>query len=115
MTNRTRLLRRMSGLPENADFKHSLAPTPKPPRAELPVALPAAAGGVASAFTEPLGAPLSIGEVATIIGCSAWTVRYRYLPAGLPHHRLAANRKLIFYRNQVIRWLLSRQQKGGNP
>jgi hypothetical protein len=60
-----------------------------------------------------LGTPLTIGEVASLIGCSPWTVRQRYLPAGLPHHRLTANGKLIFYRNQVVRWLITRQQKGG--
>lgn len=64
-------------------------------------------------LTEPLGAPLSIAEAAHLIGCSPWTVRQRYLPAGLPHHRLSQNGKLIFYRNQIIRWLLRQQQKGG--
>jgi hypothetical protein len=66
-----------------------------------------------STLSEPLGAPLSIREAARLIGCSAWTVRQRYLPAGLPHHRLTQNGKLIFYRNQIIRWLLRQQQKGG--
>jgi hypothetical protein len=64
-------------------------------------------------LSEPLGQPLSIGEVAELVGCSAWTVRQRYLPAGLPHLRLRPNGKLIFYRNQVISWLLTEQQKGG--
>lgn len=63
--------------------------------------------------SDPLGQPLSIREVAILIGCSAWTVRQRYIPRGLPHLRLGPNGKLIFYRNQVIRWLLERQQKGG--
>ena len=60
-----------------------------------------------------LGAPLSIQEVAGVIGCSPWTVRQRYLSAGLPYHRLTPNGKLTFYQNQVIRWMLTRQQKGG--
>ena len=64
---------------------------------------------------ERLGAPLSIGGAADLIGCSPWTVRQRYLPAGLPHHRITPNGKLIFYDNQVIRWLLMQQQKGGTP
>src|ERR1700722_8384018 len=34
-----------------------------------------------------LGAPLHIGQVAALLGCSAWTVRQRYLPQGLPHLR----------------------------
>ncbi|HEV8414587.1 MAG TPA: hypothetical protein VGQ49_13410 [Bryobacteraceae bacterium] len=66
----------------------------------------------AAASTGPLGAPLSIREVARVIGCSPWTVRQRYLPAGLPHHRLTPNGKLIFYKTQITRWLLARQQKG---
>jgi hypothetical protein len=64
-------------------------------------------------FREPLGSPLSIKAVADLIGCSPWTVRQRYLVAGLPHHRLTRNGKLIFYQNQVIRWLLTQQEKGG--
>jgi hypothetical protein len=64
-------------------------------------------------LTDALGAPLSIREVARLIGCSPWTVRQRYLPAGRPHERPTPNGKLIFYRNQIIRWLLARQQKGG--
>ena len=68
----------------------------------------------ARTLKEPLGAPLSIREVAGLIGCSPWTVRQKYLPVGLPHHRLTPNGKLIFYESQVIRWLLARQQKGGN-
>lgn len=64
-------------------------------------------------FSEALGEPLSIGEVAELIGCSAWTIRQRYLPVGLPHLRLRPNGKLIFYRNQVVNWLLIEQRKGG--
>jgi hypothetical protein len=66
-----------------------------------------------AAFSEPLGEPLSVRQVAAVIGCSAWTVRQRYLSAGLPHFRSGPNGKLIFYRNQIIRWLLAQQQKGG--
>jgi hypothetical protein len=62
---------------------------------------------------EPLGAPLSIREVAALVGCSVWTVRQRYLPAGLPHLRMRPNGKLIFYRHQVLNWLLTEQRKGG--
>jgi hypothetical protein len=56
---------------------------------------------------------MGIREVAQIIGCSPWTVRQRYLSIGLPHLRSGPNGKLIFYRNQVIHWLLTQQQKGG--
>ena len=62
---------------------------------------------------EPLGAPLSIREVAGLIGCSAWTVRQSYLPQGLPHLRCGPRSKLIFYRDQVIRWILQQQQQKG--
>jgi hypothetical protein len=59
-----------------------------------------------------LGEPLTISQVAKLIGCSPWTVRQRHLPSGLPHFRAGANGKLIFYRDQVVRWIQS-QQKGG--
>src|SRR5258708_3198066 len=62
---------------------------------------------------DPLGSPLSIREVAALIGCSAWTVRQKYLPLGLPHFRVSSTAKLIFYKTQIIRWLIARQQKGG--
>jgi hypothetical protein len=58
-----------------------------------------------------LGEPLDIEEVAALIGCSVWTIRQRYIPRGLPYFRLTPTGKLIFYRDQVIRWVLS-QQKG---
>jgi hypothetical protein len=60
----------------------------------------------------PLGDPLSICQVARMIGCSAWTVRQRHLPQGLPYFRSGRAGKLIFYRNQVVAWIL-KQQKGG--
>jgi hypothetical protein len=81
-------------------------------RAELPAGLP-----VPSEQLQPngdiLGEPLSIQQVADIIGCSPWTVRQRYMAVGLPHFRLGPNGKLIFYKNQIIRWLLMQQEKGG--
>ena len=63
---------------------------------------------------EPLGTPLSIREVAELMGCSPWTVRQRYLPDGLPHFRSGRRSKLIFFRDQIVRWILEHQQKGGN-
>jgi hypothetical protein len=65
--------------------------------------------------TPPLGDPLSIHAVAELLGCSAWTVRQRYMPQGLPHLRACASGKLVFFREQVIAWILKRQQrqKGG--
>jgi hypothetical protein len=59
-----------------------------------------------------LGPPLSIREAAALIGCSPWTVRQKLIPWGLPHFRSAASGKLIFYRDQIIRWIESQQQGG---
>jgi hypothetical protein len=60
-----------------------------------------------------LGDPLNIKQTARLIGCSPWTVRQVLIPAGLPHFRAGANGKLIFYRDQVVRWILHNQNKGG--
>jgi hypothetical protein len=59
-----------------------------------------------------LGAPLSIREAAKLIGCSPWTIRQRHVPNGLPHFRSGPNGKLIFYRDQVVAWILQQQRKG---
>ncbi|MBV9762073.1 MAG: hypothetical protein JO340_16030 [Acidobacteriaceae bacterium] len=61
---------------------------------------------------DALGSPLAIRDVAALIGCSVWTVRQKYLPLGLPHFRTGPTGKLLFYKTQVIRWLIG-QQKGG--
>ena len=63
-----------------------------------------------------LGDPMTIDDVAALLGCSPWTVRQRYLPQGLPDLRACASGKLVFFREQVISWILKRQQqrqKGG--
>ena len=59
--------------------------------------------------------PGQILEVARLLGCSDWTVRHRYLPQGLPHLRPGGpGGKIVFFRNQVIAWILQQQkQKGG--
>ena len=82
-----------------------------PRRAELPEALPEAEGGERAAVDEPLGEPLAIGEVARLIGCSVWTVRQQCLRQGLPHFRASRSGRLIFYRNQVVRWLIVKQNE----
>jgi len=81
-------------------------------RAKLPESLPASSEPH-KPDDDPLGEPLDMRAVAKLIGCSAWTVRQKYVPAGLPHLRSGPNGKLLFYKNQVIRWLLRQQQKGG--
>lgn len=77
-------------------------------RAELPAAVPVHAKARNTEF-EPLGDPLGIREVAQLIGCSAWTVRQQCLRQGLPHFRASRTGRLIFYRNQVVRWLIEKQ------
>lgn len=72
-----------------------------------------AAGGKQVAPQRPaLGAPMNIREVAAFIGCSPWSVRNTWIPKGLPHFRFGASSKLIFYTDQVVRWI-ERQQQGG--
>jgi hypothetical protein len=61
----------------------------------------------------PLGLPLDLRQVAELIGCSPWTVRQTLIPRGLPHFRFGASGKLIFYRDQVVRWIENQQFKGG--
>jgi hypothetical protein len=56
-----------------------------------------------------LGAPLSIRDVAKMIGCSVWTVRQTLIPMGLPVFRSGPSGRLIFYTTQVVRWIQSRQ------
>jgi hypothetical protein len=58
-----------------------------------------------------LGEPMSIREVARLIGCSPWSVRQTLLPKGLPHWRSGPSGKLIFYRDQVVRWLIRQQEQ----
>jgi len=62
-----------------------------------------------------LGTPLSIRAVAAMLGCSPWTVRQRHIPEGLPHFGSGPNGKLIFFRDQVVAWILQQQKKGGKP
>jgi hypothetical protein len=62
---------------------------------------------------DALGEPLSIRQVARLIGCSAWTVRHAYLPQGLPHFRSGPKAKLVFFRTQVVAWILEQQKRGG--
>ena len=50
--------------------------------------------------------------VAALIGCSPWTVRHRLLPKGLPVFRSGASSKLVFYEEQIVRWI--QKSQGGN-
>jgi len=109
MRTRTANVLRRSGLPVPPYGADSLALRASDPGQVYPQHCPQPQDAVA----DLLGEPLSIRAAAKLIGCSAWTVRQKYLPAGLPCHRLSPAGKLIFYRNQIIRWLICQQQKGG--
>jgi hypothetical protein len=63
-----------------------------------------------ASYPDPLGEPLTIREVANILGCSVWTVRKQCLRRGLPYFRIGGTGKLVFYRVQVTRWILEQQQ-----
>lgn len=68
-------------------------------------------------YNSALGEALDIAEVAKLLGCSPWTVRQKYLRQGLPHIRTCAGGRFVFFREQVIAWILKRQQiqqKGGS-
>ena len=95
-------------------FLHFRAPSPAQPYPPgCPQEKPQSEAKGSGPDSDLLGRPLNIREVAEVLGCSPWTVRHRYLEDGLPHFRTGPTGKLIFYKNQVIRWLLKEQQKGG--
>lgn len=98
--------RRVSGFDDDAEPKEIVGFSRDPVGQSYPQHYPQA--------SDALGEPLSIRQVAQLLGCSPWTVRHSYLPKGLPHLRSGPLGKLIFYRNQVVRWILQHQQKGGN-
>ena len=58
-----------------------------------------------------LGEPMGIREVARLIGHSPWSVRQTLLRRGLPHWRSGPSGKLIFYHDQVVRWVLDQQER----
>ena len=71
-------------------------------------------GAPENASGDQLGESMTIREVARMFGCSEWTVRQQYLPKGLPHFRLSPAGKLLFFHNQIVRWVQGIQrQKGG--
>jgi len=109
---RTHEFDRKSDFRPDREHKHPLGFSPDPLGHSCPQDCPSPGNSADGAPADPLGQPLTIGQVGKLIGCSAWTVRQKYIPAGLPHLRSGPNGKLIFYKNQVIHWLLERQRKG---
>ena len=58
-----------------------------------------------------LGEPLSIEEAARLIGCSAWTIRQKLIPQGLPCLKSSEpSGRWIFYENQLVAWILKKQK-----
>jgi hypothetical protein len=108
---------RKSGFGGDAKDAESLDFPPVPVGQSCPQQYPHPAEPIHAARSSgSLGDPMDIGQVAALLGCSAWTVRQRYLAQGLPHLRACASGKLVFFREQVIGWVLKRQQqrqKGG--
>lgn len=65
-------------------------------------------------ISNELGPPMTIREVASMIGCSVWSVRQKLIPSeGLPHVRLAPRGRIVFYQKQVEAWLLRKQKLQG--
>ena len=52
-----------------------------------------------------LGRPLSVRQVAAMLGCSVCTVRQTLVRQGLPVFRFGPRGKLVCFENQVIAWL----------
>jgi hypothetical protein len=100
-----REIRRVSGFDDGAEPAETLGSSCDPLGQTCPQHCPRS--------DDALGEPLSILEVARVIGCSAWTVRHRHLPQGLPHFRSGPSGKLVFFHKQVVRWILQQQRKGG--
>lgn len=93
---------RISGFADDPNSAETLALSADSLRQHYPQHYPQA--------QDALGEPLGVREVAELLGCSDWTVRHRHLPHGLPHFRSGPSGKLVFFRRQVIAWILNRQQ-----
>ncbi len=102
-----------AGFAECSKDAETLALSPASLGQLYPHRCPQPANAPLTAQTAPLGEPMTIADVASLLGCSPWTVRQRYLRQGLPHLRASARGRLVFFRSQVIAWILKRQQKGG--
>jgi hypothetical protein len=111
--DRDNQMTRKSGFGDAGKRKDLLAFGPQDLGQNCPQQCPYRENAESGELPESLGEPLSIREVAELIGCSVWTIRQRYLRSGIPFVRFRPHGKLIFYRNQIIHWLLTEQQNGG--
>ena len=106
-----------SPLPHTRIFKafRANAPSNSPSRlaGELEEQLEGRLEEAKSGRPSRLGPPLTIAQAAELIGCSPWTVRQTLIPKGLPFFRSRASGKLIFYQDQLVRWIENQQRKGG--
>lgn len=98
-----------SGFTNGAHSAESLSPSEN-----VITSAPAKSTRSSPSIDRDLGSPLTIEEVADLLGCSPWTIRQRYLRQGLPYLQASARGKLTFFREQIIAWVEKRQrQKGG--
>lgn len=101
-----------AGLPEELPApRRGFRAVPRQSRLSLPSAQRGPNVGQPAAFYGPLGPPLDIRQAAAVIGCSPWTVRQKLIPMGLPCVRFGASGKLIFYLDQVVRWIETKQKE----
>jgi len=100
--------RRVSGLLEAQKAKYLLRFRPASLGQNCPTHCPPLETQLES-LSDLLGEPLTMCEAAELIGCSVWTVRHRCIPQGLPHFRASQAGRFVFYRNQVMRWLIENQ------
>lgn len=105
-------MRYVVGFGADGKSKQNKANRANLPLAKLPEAVPEAEMSKPCIECLSLGEPMGIREAARTIGCSPWSVRQTLLPMGLPHWRSGPSGKLIFYRDQIVRWVLEHQQKG---
>ena len=100
------------GLPEALPAPRRGYPAgPRQSRLSLPRGQRGPNVGQQAALYGPLGPPMDIRRAAAVIGCSPWTVRQKLIPMGLPRFRSRASGKLIFYLDQVVRWIETKQKE----
>jgi hypothetical protein len=105
---------RKSGFGRNGKGAESLDFSPVRVGQSCPQQYPLPVNAIhATSSNGSLGEAMDICQVAALLGCSTWTVRQRYLRQGLPHLQACASGKLVFFREQVIGWILKRQQQKG--